>query len=307
MSIASKKILVTGGAGFIGSHIADAYIDSGYKVVVIDNLSTGFRKNLNPKAKFYKADIRDLSKLEKIFQKEKPQIVNHHAAIAQVVKSLHNPLPTINVNVIGTINLLLMAGKVGVKKFIFSSSAGVYGQTVKIPTDENVPTVPFSAYGLSKLLAEECLRFYARDYGFDYLIFRYANAYGRRQNPKAEGGVVAIFSDLMRKGQRPTIFGDGTKTRDYVYVGDIVKANISGLKKGKNEILNLGWAKRISDQKIFDTIAQNLNFKKPPIFAPFRQGEIRQSALSAKKAKKLLDWQPKIKMEQGIRKTLEEF
>jgi len=299
------KILVTGGVGFIGSHIVDAYINLGYKVVVIDNLSTGFRKNLNPKAKFYKADIGDLPKIEKIFQKEKPQIVNHHAAIAEVVKSLRDPLPTLNVNVIGTINLLLAAGKIRVKKFIFSSTGGaIYGQPDKIPADENTPAIPLSPYGLSKLLGEECIKFYAKHYGFDYLIFRYPNVYGPRQNPKGEAGVVAIFSGLMRKGKQPTIFGDGSKTRDYVHIDDIVRANIIGLHKGKNEIFNLGWAKKISDQKIFDTIAKNLNFKKPPIYAPFRHGEVYQIALSAKKARKNLGWQPQISLEEGIKKTV---
>ena len=299
------KILVTGGVGFIGSHIVDAYINLGYKVVVIDNLSTGFRKNLNPKAKFYKVDIGDLPKIEKIFQKEKPQIVNHHAAIAEVVKSLRDPLPTLNVNVIGTINLLLAAGKIRVKKFIFSSTGGaIYGQPDKIPADENTPAIPLSPYGLSKLLGEECIKFYAKHYGFDYLIFRYPNVYGPRQNPKGEAGVVAIFSGLMRKGKQPTIFGDGSKTRDYVHIDDIVRANIIGLHKGKNEILNLGWAKKISDQKIFDTIAKNLNFKKPPIYAPFRHGEVYQIALSAKKARKNLGWQPQISLEEGIKKTV---
>jgi len=299
------KILVTGGAGFIGSHIVDAYINLGYKVVVIDNLSTGFRKNLNPKAKFYKVDIGDLPKIEKIFQKEKPQIVNHHAAIAEVVKSLRDPLPTLNVNVIGTINLLLAAGKIRVKKFIFSSTGGaIYGQPDKIPADENTPAIPLSPYGLSKLLGEECIKFYAKHYGFDYLIFRYPNVYGPRQNPKGEAGVVAIFSGLMREGKQPTIFGDGSKTRDYVHIDDIVRTNIIGLHKGKNEIFNLGWAKKISDQKIFDTIAKNLNFKKPPIYAPFRHGEVYQIALSAKKARKNLGWQPQISLEEGIKKTV---
>ena len=299
------KILVTGGVGFIGSHIVDAYINLGYKVVVIDNLSTGFRKNLNPKAKFYKVDIGDLPKIEKIFQKEKPQIVNHHAAIAEVVKSLRDPLPTLNVNVIGTINLLLAAGKIRVKKFIFSSTGGaIYGQPDKIPADENTPAIPLSPYGLSKLLGEECIKFYAKHYGFDYLIFRYPNVYGPRQNPKGEAGVVAIFSGLIKNNKRPIIFGDGAKTRDYVYIDDIVRANVIGLKRGKNEIFNLGWGKKISDKKIFDTIAKNLNFKQPPIYSPFRRGEVYQIALSAKKARKNLGWKPKIKLEEGIKKNI---
>lgn len=299
------KILVTGGVGFIGSHVVDDYINLGHKVVVIDNLSTGFRKNLNPKARFYKADIYDLPKIKEIFQKEKPQIINHHAAIAEVIKSLRNPLPTLNVNVIGTVNLLLCSGKTRIKKFIFSSTGGaIYGEPDKIPADENTPVIPLSPYGLSKLLGEECIKFYAKTFGFDYLIFRYPNVYGPRQNPKGEAGVVAIFSRLIKSEKRPTIFGDGTKTRDYVYIDDIIRANIAGLNKGKNEILNLGWGKKISDQKIFDTIAKNLNFKKPPIYAPFRSGEVYQIALLAKKAQKNLDWQPKIKLEEGIKNYL---
>ncbi len=300
------KILVTGGAGFIASHIVDTYISSGHKVVVIDNLATGFRKNVNKKVKFYIVDIRDAKKINAIFKKERPNIVNHHAAIAEVVKSLKDPMPTFDVNLIGLINLLLASGQNKIKKFIFSSTGGaIYGEPEKIPIDEATKPVPLSPYGLSKLLAEECIKFYAEHYNFDYLIFRYPNVYGPRQNPKGEGGVVAIFSGLMRDDKRPIIFGDGTKTRDYIYVDDIVKANIIGFKKGKNEILNLGWAKKISDQKIFDTIAKNLNFKKPPIYAPFRKGEIYQITLLAKKAKKILGWEPKVKLEEGIIKTLE--
>jgi len=302
------KIIVTGSAGFIGSHVVDAYIKAGHKVVIIDNLLTGFRKNINPKAKFYKADIRNLATMERIFKKEKPEITNHHAAIAEVVKSLRNPIPTFQVNVLGTANVLLAFGKYGRgkhKKFIFSSTGGaIYGEPKKIPANENEAIVPLSPYGLSKSIGEDVIKFYARQYGFDYLIFRYPNVYGPRQNPKGEAGVVAIFGGLMKMGLRPTIFGDGTKARDYTYVDDIARANLIGIKKGKNEILNLGWGKKISDQTIFDNVAKYTNFKQKPIYAPYRKGEVYQIALSAKKAEKILGWKPKIKLEEGIKQAL---
>ncbi len=253
------NIIVTGGAGFIGSHIVDAYIRAGHRVAVIDNLSTGFKKNLNPKAKFYNADIRELKTVEKIFRREKPTIVNHHAAIASVVESLKNPVPTFETNVIGTANLMIAFGKYGGdknKKIIFSSTGGaLYGSPKKIPADEKTPVMPLSPYGLSKLLGEEIIKFYSQYFDLNYLIFRYPNVYGPRQNPKGEAGIVAIFSGLMKNRRRPTIFGDGSKARDYVYVGDIVKGNIIALNRGKNETLNLGCGKLVNDQKIFDILA----------------------------------------------------
>jgi UDP-glucose 4-epimerase len=302
------RIIVTGGAGFIGSHVVDAYLARGHKVAVIDNLSTGFRKNLNPKARFYKADIRDLKALERIFRRERPEAVNHHAAIAEVVKSLRDPLPTLQVNVLGTANVLLCFGRHGKgknRKFIFSSTGGaIYGEPEKIPADENTPAAPLSPYGLSKLLGEETIKFYSRSYGFDYLIFRYPNVYGPRQNPKGEAGVVAIFGSLMKQGKRPTIFGDGTKARDYVYVGDIVGANITGLKTGVNSVLNLGMGKPVSDQTIFDTIARYAGFTGKPIHAPYRKGEVYRIALAARRARKILGWRPKTGLNDGVKKTL---
>jgi len=302
------RIIITGGAGFIASHVADAYIKAGHKVAIIDNLLTGFRKNLNPGAKFYKADIRNLKLMERIFRREQPEILNHHAAIAEVVKSLRNPIPTLTTNVLGTVNVLLAFGKHGRgknKKIIFSSSGGaIYGEPKKIPADEKTPPVPLSPYGLSKLLGEEIIKFYARQYGFKYLIFRYPNVYGQRQNPKGEAGVVAIFGGLMKNGERPTIFGDGTKCRDYVYVSDIVRANLVALKAKGSLLINLGWGKPISDKKIFTTIARELHFTDPPIYAPYRKGEVYKIALKATKARRLLGWRPQISLQKGIRKTL---
>lgn len=302
------RILVTGGAGFIASHVTDAYIKAGHGVIVVDNLLTGFRKNVNPKAKFYKADIRNLKAMEKIFGNERPEIVNHHAAIAEVAKSLRNPLPTYETNVLGTANILLAFGKYGRgknKKFIFSSTGGaIYGEPKKIPADEKTPIKPLSPYGLSKFLGEELIKFSANQYGFKYLIFRYPNVYGPRQNSKGEAGVVAIFGGLMKLGIKPTIFGDGTKARDYAYVGDIVRANLTALHKGTDEILNLGWGKKITDQMIFDAVARETDFKEKPRYAPYRKGEVYRISIDAKKAEKILRWKPRIKLGEGIKNTM---
>lgn len=301
------KIIITGGAGFIGSHVADAYIKAGHRVAVIDNLATGFRRNVNERARFYKADIRDLAAMEKIFRRERPEIINHHAAIAEVVKSVRNPLPTYETNLLGTANVLLAFGNHGRgtnRKFIFSSTGGaIYGEPKKIPADEKTPTTPLSPYGLSKHLGEEIIKFYGRIYKFPYLIFRYPNVYGPRQNPKGEAGVVAIFGGLVKSGKEPTIFGDGTKARDYTYVDDIVRANTAALRKGANETVNIGWGKKISDQMIFEAVAKHAGFAKPCRYAPFRPGEVYQIALDAKKARRILGWKPTVPLDEGVRRT----
>ncbi|MCL4404048.1 NAD-dependent epimerase/dehydratase family protein [Patescibacteria group bacterium] len=301
-----ERILVTGGAGFIASHIVDAYVALGHKVIVLDNLSTGSRKNINPRANFYKADINDLPALERIFKKERPTVVNHHAAIAEVAKSLRNPIPTMTVNVLGTANLLLCTGAVNAKRFIFPSSGGtVYGEPAHLPTTEHMSLNPISPYGLSKLFGEQEIEFYSRMHGFTYLIFRYANVYGPRQNPKGEAGIMAIFSGLMKSNQRPTIFGDGSKTRDYLFVQDVVDANVRALTRGRNAIVNLGTGHQISDRAVFNTLAQEWGFTQKPIYTPFRKGEILRSALAHKKANEVLGWFPKFSLEKGIRTTVE--
>lgn len=303
----AKKILVTGGAGFIGSHLVNAYIGQGHQVVVIDDLSTGKKENLNPTATFYNADIRNLEQIKEIFLKEKPQIVNHHAAIAEVVKSLRDPRPTLEVNLLGTTNILVAGGEVSIEKILFASSGGtVYGHIYN-QAKETDETKPVSPYGLSKLLGEECLKFYANHYGFDYLIFRYPNIYGPRQNPKGEAGVIAIFCDLIKNNQRPTIFGDGNKTREYVYIDDIVNANTIGLTKANREIINLGWGEPTKDREIFDAIANALNFKEEPIFAPHRKGEAFSVHLNTEKSAQILGWKPNIKIKEGIEKYLREI
>ncbi len=295
------KILVTGGNGFIGSHIVRAYLRAGHRIAIIDRSSRNARRNAHSKIAFYKADIRDLARMEEIFSRERPEVVSHHAALIDVVYSVANPLPTLETNVLGTATLLSAFKKFGTgrKKFIFASSAAVYGDPKKLPVRETVECSPISTYGLSKVLAEGVIRFYAVTSGVTYTIFRYANAYG----PGQKSGAVSIFADLMRRGKTPVIFGDGKKNRDYVYAEDIARANVLALMKGKNEVFNLGWGETVSDTAMYDVLAKNIGFKKPPVYKPYRQGEIYAMALSAKKAKKILGWKPKVKFGEGIKKT----
>ena len=302
------KILVTGGAGFIGGHIVDAYLKAGHKVAVLDDLVTGSRRNLNPKAKFYKADVRDVKKVRAAIAEFQPDVINHHAAIAEVVRSMRDPMPTLEVNVLGTANLLTAFGTMSRsknKKFIFASTGGaLYGEPRKLPAGETTLPGPLSVYGLSKQMAEDLIRFYAREFSFPYLIFRYANVYGPRQNPKGEAGVVAIFGGLLKVGKQPAIFGDGKKTRDYVYVGDIVRANLLGLTKGKNVELNLGLGREVQDRKVFDEVAAYYGYSKEPKYLPHRKGEVKRITLDAKKARRVLGWKPGVDLEDGIKKAL---
>ncbi|RME57688.1 NAD-dependent epimerase/dehydratase family protein [Candidatus Parcubacteria bacterium] len=302
------RIIVTGGAGFIGSHVADRYIAAGHHVAVIDNLTTGFRKHVPKKAKFYKADIRNLKRLETIFKKERPHVVNHHAAIAEVIKSVRDPIPTFATNVLGTANVFLALGHYGSqrrRKFIFSSTGGaIYGDPKKIPVDEQTEPVPLSPYGLSKLLGEHIIKFYSARFQIPYLIFRYPNVYGPRQNPKGEAGVVAIVGGQMKHRKKVYIFGDGTKTRDYVFVEDIARANLTALSRGRNVILNLGSGKETSDQQIINLIAEATHYPYTPIYTPFREGEVYRIALNAKKAQQILHWKPRVPLKEGIQKTL---
>ncbi len=235
------KILVTGGAGFIASHIVDAYVKAGHKVVVIDNLSSGRRANLNPRAKFYKADLRDAAAIDRILAREKPAVVNHHAAFISVTESVKEPRKTFAINAAGTLNVLLAFAKSpgppkrGRKKFLFSSTGGaIYGNPKKLPADETTTPNPFSPYALTKQIDEMLIKYFCGENGIDYLIFRYANAYGPRQRAQGGAGIFPIFASLIRKGVTPTIFGDGKKTRDYVYVGDIARASVLGLARGRN-------------------------------------------------------------------------
>ncbi|MCH6574695.1 MAG: NAD-dependent epimerase/dehydratase family protein, partial [Bacteroidetes bacterium] len=234
------KILVTGGAGFIASHIADKFIEEGHEVVILDDLSTGFEKNINPKAKFVKLNIRD-EKVSNLFEEEKFDVVNHHAAQMDVRRSVVDPAFDANTNILGTINLLQNSIKHGVNKFMFASTGGaVYGEQECFPADENHPTNPVSPYGISKLSVEKYLYFYFNEHKLNYTILRYANIYGPRQNPFGEAGVVAIFSAKLLKGDQPIINGTGEQTRDYIFVKDVVKANLLTLSDDESDIYNVG-------------------------------------------------------------------
>ena len=304
------KIIVTGGAGFIASHVVDEYVAAGHKVAIIDNLSSGSRKNINPKANFYKADIRNLSALQKIFQNERPEVVNHHAAFISVTESVKQPATTFAINATGTLNVLLAfadapfsATRPKHKKFLFSSTGGaIYGNPKKLPADENTPPHPFSPYALSKQIDEELIRYFCGVHGIDHLIFRYANVYGPRQKAQGGAGVVPIFTEQIRKNIRPTIFGNGKKTRDYVYVGDIAHASLLGLTRGKNTTMNIATAQETSDDAVFAAIAKAFGFKQEPYHTPTRPGEVGRISMSYAKAKKILGWTPKVKFEDGIEK-----
>ncbi|MFH1521943.1 MAG: NAD-dependent epimerase/dehydratase family protein [archaeon] len=304
-----EKILVSGGAGFIGSNIIDALIEVGHKVVIIDNLSTGFRKNLNPEAKFYEVDIRD-KKVEEIFARERPEVVIHLAAQIDVRASVRNPVFDSEVNIGGTINLLENCVKYKVRKIIYSNTGGaLYGRIEEgsLPVNEKCPVELLSQYAVSKYSVEHYLYLYNKNYGLDYTSLRYSNVYGDRQNPEGEAGVIAIFINNMKKNENPIIFGDGKQTRDYVYVKDVVKLNLLALEKGNNEIFNIGSGKQVSVLDIFDSLKELLSFKGNPIFKPERLGEIKYIALDSTKALNELGWKAETDFSDGIKKTLDYY
>jgi len=300
-----KKILVSGGAGFIGSNIVDLLIDKGYSVSVIDNLSRGKKENLNPKARFYQIDIKD-PKIEKVLKKEQPDAVCHQAAQVNVRKSLKDPISDAQNNILGAINLLQAAIKARVKKFTFSSSGGaVYGDPEKIPCSEESPIKPLSPYGISKRSFELYLIALAKLNEFDYNILRYSNVYGSRQDPKGEAGVVSIFTDLILNNQTPYINGDGQQTRDFVFVKDVARANLKALeKKTKDKIINIGTGQQTSILKLFETIKKILKSKINAQHRPAIPGEVRDTYLDISRARKELGWQPKYNLEQGLKETI---
>lgn len=301
------KILVTGGAGFIGSNVVDAFIAAGHEVAIIDNLSTGKRGNINPRAQFFEADIQDAEKLETIVRKFSPDIINHHAAQIDVRKSLTDPVHNALINEIGTLNLLNAAVKAQIKKIIFASTGGaIYGEVKeKNGADENHPQEPISPYAITKRSVEMYLYAYKVNEGLNYTIIRYGNVYGPRQDPLGEAGVIAIFCGKMLKGEQPTIYGDGKQLRDYVYVGDVAAANLAVLDKGENEIFNVGTGVGTSVNELFACLAQILKFKQSVNYAPPRAGELFRNVLNCQKAGQGLGWQAKTDIKTGLRKTLE--
>jgi len=301
------KILVTGGAGFIGSHIVDCYIENGHDVVVIDNLSTGKVENVNSQAQFFCADIRD-AEIEEIFQTNKFDVVNHHAAQMDVRKSVEYPIYDAEVNAIGILNLLQNSVKNGVKKFIFASTGGaIYGEQDYFPADEEHPTQPYSPYGITKLIGEKYLFFYHLTYGLDYVALRYANVYGPRQNPHGEAGVVAIFCSRLLSGQSTVINGDGKQTRDYVFVGDVVRANLKALTYAESNIFNIGTRKETTVNELFNMINEVTGAKAEEQHGPAKEGEQFRSVIDYGKASRKLSWKPEVNLEEGIKRTVDFF
>lgn len=301
------KVLVTGGAGFIGSQVVDSLVERGDEVAVVDNLSTGFMQNINLSAKFYELSVGD-EKLAEVFEKERPDIVSHHAAQIDLRKSVTEPTFDAQENILGSLNVILNSVRHGVKKFIYASSGGAaYGEPQYLPMDENHPINPVSQYGVSKHTVEHYLYLYARQYDLNYVILRYSNIYGPRQNPYGEAGVIAIFARQMLLGKRPTIFGQGEQTRDYTHVSDAVRANILAMERGENAAYNIGTGVEASVKQVFDIIAEALSYEGLPVYAPAPQGEVQRCCLAWGKAQSELGWRPRFSLEEGILNTIEYF
>lgn len=301
------RFLVTGGAGFIGSHIVDRLIEEGHHVAIVDDFSTGKEINLNPKAKLYKIDICD-SGLETVFQAEKPDFVSHHAAQISVVVSVNDPLLDVQTNVIGALNILQLCKKYSVKKIIFSSTGGViYGEPEYLPADEKHPLRPLCPYGIDKLAFENYLYMYGVVYGLNYTVLRYANVFGPRQDPHGEAGVTAIFAQKMLDGVQPIIFGDGKATRDYIFVEDVVNANMLAWEKGDRQIFNIGTGIETDVNEIFRLLKKEFGFPKDAIYAEKRSGELQRICIAYEKAKAELGWSPKYTFAEGIKKTVEYY
>jgi len=311
------KILVTGGAGFIASNVVDAYIEAGHEVVVIDNLFTGKLENVNPRARFYRLDIRS-EEARRVFERERPEILNHHAAQISVPASVEDPLFDADINIKGFLNLLEAARRSNTRKVVFISSGGaIYGEAVEYPTTEASTPKPLSPYAITKSVSEKYLEFYNNLHGLGYTVLRYANVYGPRQVPHGEAGVVAIFMDRLLSGAPCVIneFSDtpGGMTRDYCYVGDVVRANLLALEKGGQEAFNIGTGVATRTVDLFNLIFKAVMERAPktpeslgtPATMKARPGDLRRSCLNAKKAKTTLGWTPLVNLTEGIRRTLE--
>ena len=301
------NILVTGGAGFIASHIVDAYLELGHRVFIVDNFSTGRRENVNPKATLFECDLRDGS-LGKIFSENAIDVVSHHAAQIDVRASVADPGTDASINIVGGLNLYEQCAKHGVKKIIFASTGGaIYGEQDYFPADEEHPTRPDSPYGISKLANEKYLAYYAKQYGITTVVLRYTNVYGPRQNPHGEAGVVAIFSEKMCRGEQPVINGDGMQTRDYVFVGDVVRANVAVLSVEKSDVFNVCTGIETTVVKIFQDLRSTLQPNCPETHAPAKAGEQMRSVATYAKAKRVLGWSPLTTIEKGLAATARFF
>lgn len=299
------KALVTGGAGFIGSHVVDRLIEEGHSVAVVDDFSSGKRERVNSLARFYQLDIRSPA-LDQVFDHERPELVSHHAAQVDLRRSLTEPTLDADVNIMGSLNLLECAREHGVKRFVYASTGGaVYGEPLYVPCDENHPPKPISPYGVSKLAVEQYLHFYGQSHGLEYTILRYPNVYGPRQDPFGEAGVVAIFGYQMVRGDQVVINGSGEQQRDFVYVADIVRANMLALEKGQGQTYNLGCGVGTSVNELFAVMKDITGYDREPAYAPPKPGEAFRIYLDAGKAGAEVGWEPLVGLEEGLRKTVD--
>ena len=301
------RVLVTGGAGFIASHVTDALLAAGHQVSVIDDISTGRRDNLNPQARFYELDVQDAAVAE-IFRRERPEVLCHHAAQMDVRRSVADPLFDARVNLLGLLNLMEHGRQYGLRRVLFSSTGGaIYGEQDVFPAPEGHKTEPLSPYGVAKLASERYLFFYSITYGISYAALRYANVYGPRQNPHGEAGVVAIFTEKLLRGEQPIINGDGTQTRDYIYVGDLVRANLAALHSDFTGAVNLGTGIETDVNEIFRLLARLCGSSAAEQHGPAKAGEQSRSVIDNALAARVLGWRPEVSLEDGLRRTVDYF
>jgi len=301
------KVLVTGGAGFIGSHLVDRLVQEGHEVIIVDNLVTGKRRNINRAACFYKLDIQSW-RLERVFRNERPNVVMHLAAQMDVRKSVEDPMFDAQVNILGTLNVLQQAVKHGVRKVVFSSSGGaIYGEQEIYPAPESHVTRPLSPYGLSKLCGEQYLSYYQRSSGLQVVSLRYANVYGPRQDPEGEAGVVAIFIQKMLNNEQAVINGNGRQTRDFVFVEDVVEANLAVMGQETQGTYNVGTGVETSVNDLFRILIQHTGSTCKEVHGPAKKGEQARSVIDNTRMRHELSWEPKADLSEGLKKTVEYF
>ena len=303
------RIIVTGGAGFIGSHIVDAYLDAGHEVVVLDSLwahGGGRRENIPERASFVHMDIRDES-LGRFFNEFKPHLVNHHAAQHSVAIGSRDPQYDAQVNVLGLLNVLDQSVKSGVQKVIFASSGATFGEPERLPIDESTPQRPASPYGITKMVAEHYLRFYKNEHALDFTALRYGNVYGPRQDPSGEAGVISIFIGRFLAHRGVRIDSDGEQTRDYIYVGDVAAANVAALERGAGMCYVIGTGKRTSVNEIYRALVEVTGFEVPVTQGPKRSGDVRDAQFDASLAMRELEWAPQVDLVEGMRRTVDFF